>query len=349
MIVHLFPKEKFTIPFIKFINKNFNINEHLFIIYGSNIAYNEDEVKKYTNIIYVNKKNKRNFKYLIKYIYRADKIIIHGLLSNKLSLILFFQPWIFRRSYWVIWGGDLYEYKLKVKYSKFNINEKIRSIIIKNVNGLITQVEGDYKLAKKWYGAKGKYYYSFVYPSNLYKNIDLSKNKKEDNYIYIQVGNSASYTNNHIEIFNKLIKYKSSNIKIICPLSYGENEYRESIIKYGEDIFGDKFIPIIDFLPLDKYLNILSKIDIAIFNHKRQQAIGNITTLIGLGKKVYVRSDISTWEFCKSHNLKVFDSSSNLNNLLEKLSELDTENNKLNIKKYFSEVKLKKDLEKIFK
>jgi len=34
-------------------------------------------------------------------------------------------------------------------------------------------------------------------------------------------------------------------------------------------------------MPLDEYLNLLAKIDIAIFNHKRKQAMGNITTLLG--------------------------------------------------------------------
>ena len=42
-------------------------------------------------------------------------------------------------------------------------------------------------------------------------------------------------------------------------------------------------------LPLSDYLKILGKIDIAIFNHERQQAVGNITSLLGLGKKVYIK------------------------------------------------------------
>lgn len=38
-------------------------------------------------------------------------------------------------------------------------------------------------------------------------------------------------------------------------------------------------------MPFEEYLGLLAKIDIAILNHKRQQAMGNITTLLGLGKK----------------------------------------------------------------
>lgn len=43
--------------------------------------------------------------------------------------------------------------------------------------------------------------------------------------------------------------------------------------------------PIVDFMDFNEYINFLSTIDIAIFNHKRQQGMGNIITLLGMGKK----------------------------------------------------------------
>ncbi len=36
------------------------------------------------------------------------------------------------------------------------------------------------------------------------------------------MGNSANPTNNHIEVLNKLLKFKDEDIEIIAPLSYGE-------------------------------------------------------------------------------------------------------------------------------
>lgn len=171
--------------------------------------------------------------------------------------------------------------------------------------------------------------------------------EKEKNKYYIQIGNSADPSNNHIEIFDKLRAYKNENIEIICPLSYGNLQYRNEVIKKGNEIFGDKFNPIMDFLPLEEYLLQLSKIDIAIFNHKRQQAIGNITSLLGFGKKVYIRDDITTWNFCADHELTVF----NTNNQFKDLFEMDTSaqlKNIRNIKKYFSEEKLKEQWARIF-
>lgn len=84
------------------------------------------------------------------------------------------------------------------------------------------------------------------------------------------------------------------------------------------------------------------------FNHKRQQALGNIMTLLGLGKKVYLRDDISTWDICLKHKLKVFKITSNVEDLFTKLNENDKLNNMKNVKDNFSESKLKNDLEKIF-
>jgi dTDP-N-acetylfucosamine:lipid II N-acetylfucosaminyltransferase len=41
--------------------------------------------------------------------------------------------------------------------------------------------------------------------------------------------------------------------------------------------------------------------DIGIFNHDKQQALGNIYTLLYLKKKVYLRDTISTWDHLKNY------------------------------------------------
>ncbi|MDK2828108.1 MAG: dTDP-N-acetylfucosamine:lipid N-acetylfucosaminyltransferase [Clostridium butyricum] len=343
-ILHIFnnTNEKFSVPYIEFINENFDVKEHLFMILGSNKwikKINRDNVKFIEKVQYIE---------LIKELYNSDKIIIHALMSPVIVLILFFQPWLLKKCYWVIWGSDLYYYKFREKNFKTNIYEILRRVVIRNMNGLITQIKGDFELAKKWYGAKGKYYYTFMYPSNLYKDYDISKIKKENGKIYIQIGNSSDPSNNHLEVFYKLEKYKDERIEIICPLSYGNIKYRDMIIEKGTKIFGTKFKPIIDFMPFEQYLRVLAKIDIAIFNHKRQQAMGNIITLLGLGKKVYIREDITTWPFCKELGLKVFSLGENFNDLFKEMSDIEKEKNINIIKKQFNEEKLKKDWEKIF-
>lgn len=341
--LHLIPNEKFTEPYIEFVNNNFEVSDHLFLILGKGIGA---EITLRNNVKTINKDFK-SLVLLVQNMYKSKKIYLHGLFYPSIVLMLFLQPWLLKKNYWIIWGGDLYGYNREKKKIKSKLYESVRKVVIKNLGGVITHIKGDYELAQKWYGAKGNYYYSFMYPSNLFKDYPLTKMEKEKNKYYIQIGNSADPSNNHIEIFDKLRAYKNENIEIICPLSYGNLQYRNEVIKKGNEIFGDKFNPIMDFLPLEEYLLQLSKIDIAIFNHKRQQAIGNITSLLGFGKKVYIRDDITTWNFCADHELTVF----NTNNQFKDLFEMDTSaqlKNIRNIKKYFSEEKLKEQWARIF-
>lgn len=55
---------------------------------------------------------------------------------------------------------------------------------------------------------------------------------------------------------------------------------------YGINLFGDNFILLTEFLSPEEYAKILANVDVAIFAHRRQQALGNILALIYIGKKV---------------------------------------------------------------
>lgn len=267
-------------------------------------------------------------------LYRAEKIILHGLWSKRVLQILFLQPWLLKKCYHVMWGGDFY-FPEKQSW--------ITKQIIKKVGHFITYIPGDYELAKTWYGAKGEYHECFVYPSNLYKEYNIPL--RDHDTINIQIGNSADITNNHFDMLEKLLPFKNENIKIFAPLSYGDPQYARSVAEKGIQLFGEKFVPILDFMPFERYLEFLGEIDVAIFAHKRQQGMGNIITLLGLGKKVYMRSDITPWSLFESIGVKIFDLDA-----LE-LNPLDQKSQKTNqsaIKEYFSEENYLKQLQILF-
>lgn len=342
--LHILPMSLFSYTFIDFIIDKFDKNNHIFFLFGD---FKELETKVADNIVRIDKKPITILR-LITQMNKTDKIYFHSLFNHWLIRILLMQPWLLKKSFWLIWGGDLYYYNTREKGLKSDILEYMRALVIRNIGGLITHVKGDYDLAKFWYGTRGKYYYSFMYPTNLYRSYGSEFNKIDDNKIYIQLGNSGDPCNNHIEILEKLKKYSEKNIEIISPLSYGDDQYVKLVENCGKQFFGDKFRAIVKYMPYDDYLELLNKIDIAIFNHKRQQAMGNITSLIGLGKKVYIRNDITTWEFCLDHDLKVFTSNSEFDDLFEKMDEKIMQNNIQNVKTRFSEEKLIEDWKKIF-
>jgi len=280
---------------------------------------------------------------LIFVMHKAEKIILHSLFNPRVTIILWVMPWLLKKCYWVIWGGDLYTYSLSERTLGWHKNEFFRRSVIKNMKGLVTYIKGDYELAQKWYKAKGQYCECLMYPSNLYKEHETIEKHHEG--INIQVGNSAASSNKHLEVFDSLKKHKEENIKIFAPLSYGDKKYAAKVVQKGKELFGEKFHPMTDFMPFNGYLKFLGEVDIAIFAHKRQQAMGNTITLLGLGKKVYIRSDITPWAFFNKVGLKVFDAESIDLNVI---SQDEKEINKNKVKEYFSEENYLKQLKSLF-
>ena len=116
------------------------------------------------------------------------------------------------------------------------------------------------------------------------------------NELFILVGNSRSMSNEHIEVLNILSKFKDENIRIFVPLSYGDvpEGYVDAVDKVGMELFGIKYVPIKTIMDLKAYQEFLSSIDIMVCNHKRQEAWGNLFTLLRSGKKVFVRKNTAT-------------------------------------------------------
>jgi len=341
--------EKFISSFVKFINIHLINTEHKFIILGGK-DIDTSPIPNYENVeildirLCINSNKQELEKKLYPYFNQAYKVILHGLFEKYYIDFLYKNDNFLNKCLWVIWGGDLYDYQKRGLVSKNFLTLFKKKHIIKKLSGFITYVQGDYELAKKWHGNKdGKYYECFMYTSNLYKEYRIKDKRK--NMINIQIGNSADPTNNHFEILKELEKYKDKDIKIIVPLSYGNEFYAKKVITEGQKIFGDKFIGLEKFMSFEQYLDLLSEVDIAIFNHDRQQAMGNIITLLGLGKKVYIKKSITPWRLFNNLDVKVFD----INKIdLKRLSHKDKENNTYKIKNYFSEFNYLMQLKKIF-
>ena len=340
IILHLLIwDKKFVLPFMEFIHKHFPEGNHHFIVYG-NVKESDVPCSPHTDVMPSLIKHTLSLSKIFK---QSDKIIIHGLFCNRLMFLLAMQPWLLKRCYWVMWGADLYAHDALTKDWPWRKNEWLRRFIINRIGHFVTYIKGDYELAKKWYGANGKYHNCFMYQSNLYK--DYAVSPKQSDTKNILVGNSADPTNNHEEVLERLRPYKDQDIKIYCPLSYGPSNHANQIAKLGKEMFGDKFIPLMDFIPFEKYLELLGQIDIAVFAHKRQQAMGNTITLLGLGKKVLMRDDITSWDSLNQMGICVY---SLFNFDLSKQPEAIREVNEAIVRKYFSEVNLHNQINEIF-
>jgi len=341
--------DKFIAPFIAYIKEHMDFKEHFFIVHGgvstdivrlpeeeSNILILDDSYTGMNNFLKFNKIYK-------EYSFNAEKIFLHAIFSDAKLLFLFLNQRLLPKCYWVIWGADLYIYNKSRNTLKDKLRHYMRQKVYSKIGHLVTYVKGDYELAQQWYGARGEYHECFMYPSNLYNEYDVQE--KMHDTINIQIGNSADPTNNHLDILGKLKKYRDENIKIFAPLSYGNMEYAQEIADKGKEIFGDKFVAMLDFMPLEKYFEFLGEIDIAIFAHKRQQAMGNTITLLGLGKKVYMRNDVTPFKTFEDIDVKVFD----VENIdIDLIDEITKEQNIKRIKEHFSKENYLKQLTNLF-
>ncbi len=361
MILHIFNNSVYTGPFIDFVNRNFDQCDHIFFMAKSSGKYRLPEVKNLLNHA-VSENSSRN-KILVSLIktrtyiglyiqcMKADKIIIHALFDTSIIKFFYFNKYFLKKSYWAIWGADLYDLKKSKDQKKNQKKERMKAAVIRRLKGVMG-VPGDRKIAKEKYDCKADEF-DLMYVNAL-RNDYLNANKHSAKAgISVQIGNSADPTNNHIEIIEKLAKFKDENITIYVPLSYGDLGNASKVKTVGEKIFGSKFIALTEYMTPEKYSEYLSGIDILIFNHKRQQGLGNIYPMIYTGKKVFIREDTSSWDYFKNClDIKMFNTLD-----LERLSysefiTYDSIHRENNIKRAcetaYSESYLKRLWEKVF-
>lgn len=338
---------KYTNKYLDFLKRNFDISEHFFsVIYRRKPPLLDQimQLKNFQNrIITINitRPNLVTLMKLIQLLSKADHIFFHGLFNPYTMVFFNLLPFFLKKSSWVLWGGDLYNYWLKNRHNfKETIIELMKKRIIKHIDSVIALVEEDYHFMKKKYETQATYRFAF-YPNPIsYECLDYLKNSIKKNSKIIMIGNSATETNRHHEILEALKDVLPDNFdyEIICPLSYGDSSYAKFVISLGEKLFGKKFVPLTQFLDPHEYSKILASVDIAIFNHKRQQGLGNILALLYSGKKVYIRSDVSTWQFLNRIGITVYDTIKILNkeetNLFDFEKEIGDKNRQIVLREF---------------
>jgi dTDP-N-acetylfucosamine:lipid II N-acetylfucosaminyltransferase len=291
--LHIFSPEKFIVPFITFLRKHFPVEKHRFFLFGEKekyglVAHDKNSVfasDYFKTVSYIK---------LSQEIHSANRVFLHGLFNPKVVVLLASQPWLLKKCYWLIWGGDLYRYSLQKRSVRWSVEEFFRRIAIRRIGNLVTYINGDVELARKWYGSLGKHQHCLLYPSNVVNDLEnIAANHNQSDEITIQIGNSADPENHHLELIDFLVKYSDRQIKVYAPLSYGNANYANQVTEYGKQRLGDRFFPMLTFLSQDEYRKYLSSIDIAIFHHRRQQGMGNMINLLAYGKKVFVRPETS--------------------------------------------------------
>ena len=141
-------------------------------------------------------------------------------------------------------------------------------------------------------------YYPIEFTFKNNQDIELGNN--------ILVGNSATPTNNHFEVFELLSKFSLEERKIITPLSYGNKVYAEKVKRLGDNMFKDNFFPITEFMTLEKYNKVIQQCGVVIINTYRQQAVGNILSMLWMGAKIYLDNKNTFYKYLKRKGFFIY-------------------------------------------
>lgn len=286
--VLFFDDVKFYASLVKGIDANLELkpNKHVFVTDKIRVY---DAIKNNTNCFLI------DYKMLKKYMLKSKWIVFHAFPIKKWEFCLLPKS-LCKRIIWRTWGHDIRPFNTTnnviydlLKYIEFSIfKKKIQSIYAMGVANEvdIVNIEQVYKHSFKYFE---------LHYSDYFKVYDYLHNTivpDANNRLTVMVGHNCSPVDNHLEIFDKLSKYKKEDMLILIPLSYSDpkNGYKEKVIIKACKLFGENNVKILnDFIPLEEYIKLIATIDIAIMDMHYSNGLDNISYFLYFEKKLYIK------------------------------------------------------------
>ncbi len=286
----------------------------------------------------------------------ADAVLLHSLYSLPLHI----TPQIPSEIcvIWSSWGYDLY--CMMENSGLININlfqPKTRDVLrlstaceangaanefyqkaVLRVDYLSTVLLEEYDMipSLSYFHAK-QLHYTYITPKEVetYQKASISTNAGEN----ILVGNSGAPTNNHLDIFEKLSELDLGERRIYCPLSYAGYplEYKKEVLEQGKRLFGDNFIPFLEFMDKETYFSMISSCKYAFFGHLRQQALGNIREMYIKGCNVFFYKESPMYMHFKARGFCVMSIQDDVTKeLMQTRTEIKYVQNNLEMMKHYT-------------
>jgi dTDP-N-acetylfucosamine:lipid II N-acetylfucosaminyltransferase len=112
----------------------------------------------------------------------------------------------------------------------------------------------------------------------------------------VLLGNSATASNNHVEALDWL-RSRAGNARLVVPLSYGDAAYGQAVAAQGRERFGERLDALTGWMALADYNERIRHCGFVVMNHRRQQAVGNVTSALYKGATVYLRRENPLFDF----------------------------------------------------
>ncbi len=286
---------KFSTRLVEMLNDSangFNGGEHLFVTPHIEVY---KALEGHENVVLDNTFGpKKSAAYINRYAPQCDWLFVHFMCS-PFEFLKIRKPYLHKIVHRT-WGGDL-GYDLTSsrgvkKFIKFTIN-KLYALRMKHIRliGIANSVDvlnvkekiGDVETYAMPYAVKGGDRTLLAAMS--------SPRKVNSDRVNIMVGHSGLPYNNHKAILDALYRFYKEKIHIYVILSYGYPEYIDEIRLHGKRLFGDKITFVDEMLPYNQYVDLMNDMDIAFFDAKISYALGNISILTSLKKKIFLNKD----------------------------------------------------------
>jgi len=286
-------------------------------------------------------------------------VVVHGFSANSIRIIAKAPPDI--KFVWAPWGGEIYsrmpefvdscnvcendndrlreecDYLIKRHYTPFTRHAyEATRLAYSKLRMCIMGFEMEYRL----FQSRMQYLKAEWMPWAYHPLPDDHEEPRGRN---ILVGNSASPVNNHQEILEMLSRFPLGDRQIIVPLSYGGKDYAEDVAKRGKELLGDRFRPLMDYMPLDEYKQIMLSCNAVIMNHVQERGFGNVMIALTNGMDVFLRPDGMVAKLLASIGVRFF-TTTELNAAGDvdalKLTDAEKERNREILRSYFSPARL---------
>lgn len=294
---HFIHDDKFTTPFVEFLNENFDVSRQVVICQCNNPSRPIFRLPKGANVFVVT----RYFgcfgtcnRLIGAVVRRIRKLIFHSLFCGNVCPFLYSHRSMLKKSYWMIWGGDLYNAP----------QNEIDAYVRANFQGIITDTDGDDLVYEKKYGRCAEVYRAgYTFPIT-WKMIEAVTAVKKP-FVRVQINNSCDSST--IEMLEVLSRFKNENMRIRVVHSYGDMKWCKDIEEKGLALFGEKFEIVSRYMAPAQYAQAMEENDVLILNQNRQQGLGNCFVALALGLKLFIRSEITTYNHLVGHGAVVHD------------------------------------------
>ncbi|MBP1588265.1 MAG: TDP-N-acetylfucosamine:lipid II N-acetylfucosaminyltransferase [Clostridia bacterium] len=281
--------------FTALINKRFDPAEHLIIVKDKKNNPKET-ISCYENVIWLPGAEHEEREKFLRLLTAGEIIFWHAMgWGWRMQAVIDSDSELIRRSVWVEWGADLYNWKRTEGglLRRAFVNSVCKSWR-RNVLATVAIFPTDVEVIKKQFGRRMTVLtagYCSMYAEDTEK-LRPSQEKAPGAPLNVQVGHSATPACHHIDALEKLSAYRDENILIHIPLTYGDPEYAIRVERKALELFPENKIRFQkQQLPLEEYIKYLWSMDVGVFNVERQIALGNIAQLLYMLKKVYLPKD----------------------------------------------------------